>query len=156
MSDKILGLGSLQAEVMELVWNREEVTVAQLVELIGQRRPVTYTTVLSAVQKLAKKGWLKHRSEGRAYVYRAAKKRTDVGGSKLRELLKTAFSGDPRLLLSSLIDEARLSDADLTELTTLIDERRKEKSKVKKKSRSKAKSTVEAKSKAKKKGRRNG
>jgi len=153
MSDKILGLGSLQAEVMELVWNREEVTVAQLVDAIGKRRPVTYTTVLSAVQKLAKKGWLKHRSEGRAYVYRAAKKRTDVGGSKLRELLKTAFSGDPRLLLSSLIDEARMSDAELTELKTLIDERRKEKSETKN---SKTKSKTKSKSKAKKKERRNG
>ena len=125
MSEKILGLGSLQTEVMELVWERDEATVAQLVEAIGQRRPVTYTTVLSAVQKLEKKGWLEHRSEGRAYVYRAVRKKTDVGGSKLRELLKTAFSGDSRLLLSSLIDEARLSDEELAELRKLIDERRK-------------------------------
>ena len=125
MSEKILGLGSLQSEVMELVWARNEATVAQLVEAIGKRRSVTYTTVLSAVQKLEKKSWLKHRTEGRAYVYRAARKKTDVGGTKLRELLKTAFSGDPRLLLSSLIDEARLSDAELAELRKLIDERRK-------------------------------
>ncbi len=125
MSEKILGLGSLQSEVMELVWEREEATVAQLVESIGKRRSVTYTTVLSAVQKLEKKGWLKHRTEGRAYVYRASLKRTEVGRSKLRELLKTAFSGDPRLLLSSLIDDTRLSDADLSELRALIDERRK-------------------------------
>ncbi|MEM8671702.1 MAG: BlaI/MecI/CopY family transcriptional regulator [Planctomycetota bacterium] len=129
MSEKILGLGSLQSEVMDLIWARDEATVAQLVELIGQRRSVSYTTVLSAVQKLEKKGWLEHRTEGRAYVYRAARKKTDVGGSKLRELLKTAFSGDPRLLLSSLMDEASLSDAELTELRKLIDERRKEQSK---------------------------
>ena len=132
MSEKILGLGTLQSEVMELVWEREEATVAQLVEAIGKRRPVTYTTVLSAVQKLAKKGWLKHRSEGRAYVYSAARQRTEVGRSKLGELLKTAFSGNPSLLLSNLIDEARLSDTDLAELRKLIDERRKEKLKAKK------------------------
>lgn len=125
MSEKILGLGSLQSEVMELVWAMEEATVAQLVEAIGKRRSVTYTTVLSAVQKLEKKGWLKHRTEGRAYVYRAARQKADVGGSRLRELLKTAFSGDPRMLLSSLIDEARLSDEELAELRQLIDERRK-------------------------------
>ncbi|MFC1758421.1 BlaI/MecI/CopY family transcriptional regulator [Planctomycetota bacterium] len=125
MSERILGLGSLQSEVMELVWARDEATVAQLVEAIGKRRSVTYTTVLSAVQKLKKKGWLEHRTEGRAYVYRAVRKKIDVGGSKLRELLKTAFSGDPRLLLSSLIDEASLSDVELAELRKLIDERRK-------------------------------
>ena len=132
MSEKILGLGSLQSEVMELVWEREEATVAQLVEAISKDRPVTYTTVLSAVQKLTKKGWLKHRSEGRAYVYSAARQRTEVGRSRLGELLRTAFSGAPNLLLSNLIDEARLSDPDLAELRELIDERRKKKSKSKK------------------------
>ncbi|TWT55500.1 BlaI/MecI/CopY family transcriptional regulator [Allorhodopirellula solitaria] len=125
MSEKIPGLGSLQSEVMELVWTLEEATVAQLVDAIGKRRSVSYTTVLSAVQKLEKKGWLQHRTEGRAYVFRAARERTEVGQNKLGELLKTVFSGDPRMLLSSLIDEAGLSDSELSELRNLIDERRK-------------------------------
>ncbi len=66
MNKALHGLGSLQTEVMDLVWQQKEATVAQLVEKICRRRTVTYTTVLSAVQKLEKKGWLKHRSEGRA------------------------------------------------------------------------------------------
>lgn len=125
MTGQIPGLGALQSEVMELIWQREESTVAQLVEAIGAQRPVTYTTVLSAVQKLEKKGWLTHRSEGRAHVFRAVRARREVGGSRLSELLKTVFSGDPRMLLSSLIDEAGLSDSELAELRQLIDERRK-------------------------------
>jgi predicted transcriptional regulator len=120
------GLGSLQSEVMDLVWKRKEITVAQLAEAIGGRRSITYTTVLSAVQKLEKKGWLKHRSEGRAYVYSATRDRRQVGGNKLRELLRTAFSGEPRLLLASLLNDARMSDEDLIELRKLIEQRRKE------------------------------
>lgn len=135
MTEKIIGLGSLQSEVMEIIWDRQEATVALLAELIGQRRSVTYTTVLSAVQKLEKKGWLEHRTEGRAYVYRAARQRTDVGRSTLRQLLDSAFSGDPRLLLSSLIDETQLSDAELAELRQLIDARRKQTNKKKGESR---------------------
>ena len=50
------GLGKLQAEVMELVWQRGEATVAELVEEISQRRRVSYTTVLVAMQKMEKKG----------------------------------------------------------------------------------------------------
>src|SRR5262245_15611385 len=125
MNKAIHGLGSLQSEVMELVWAQGEATVAQLFETIGRRRPITYTTVLSAVQKLEKKGWLKHRSAGRAYVYYAVRDRVEVGSRTLRELLKTAFSGDPRQLLASLLEDTRLSDADLKELRKLIDERRK-------------------------------
>jgi predicted transcriptional regulator len=126
MTRAIHGLGSLQSEVMDLVWQQREATVAQLVEAIGRRRQVSYTTVLSAVQKLERKGWLKHRSVGRAYIYCATRDRREVGGRTLRELLRTAFSGDPRLLLASLLEDVRLSDADLKELKRLIEQRRKE------------------------------
>ncbi|HEY2146974.1 MAG TPA: BlaI/MecI/CopY family transcriptional regulator [Pirellulales bacterium] len=120
------GLGTLQSEVMELVWGRGEATVAQLFEAIGARRRITYTTILSAVQKLERKGWLKHRMAGRAYVYCAVRDRLQVGSRTLRELLRSAFSGDPRLLLASLLEESELSDADLKQLRKLIEERRKE------------------------------
>lgn len=126
MGKALFGLGMLQSEVMDLVWRHGEMTVAQLAEAIGKRRSITYTTVLSAVQKLEKKGWLKHRTEGRAYVYCASRDRETVGAGKLRELLRTAFSGDPRLLLSCLLDDQRLSDADLIELRKLVEDRRKE------------------------------
>jgi predicted transcriptional regulator len=69
------GLGPLQAEVMEIAWERGEVTVTQVMDVIAARRSVTYTTILVAMQKLAKSGWLKHRSEGRAYVYSPSRTR---------------------------------------------------------------------------------
>ena len=121
------GLGQLQAEVLELVWDMQEATVAQVAERISADRPVTYTTVLAAMQKLSKKGWLVHRQEGKAYVYRAARSRSDARGSLLRDVLGSAFEGDPRLLLNSLLDTAELSEVELTELRQLIDQRRKEK-----------------------------
>ena len=120
------GLGSLQSEVMDLVWGQGEATVAKLFETIGARRRITYTTILSAVQKLERKGWLKHRTAGRAYVYYAVRDRLQVGGRTLRDLLRTAFEGDPRLLLSSLLEDTKLSDSDLKELRKLIEQRRKE------------------------------
>jgi predicted transcriptional regulator len=128
MQKHVHGLGSLQGEVMELIWRQKESTVAQLVEAIGQRRSITYTTVLSAVQKLEKKGWLKHRQAGRAYLYYPTRNREEIGGRTLRELLRTAFGGDPRLLLASLLEDTRMSDEELAELRKLIDQRRKGKS----------------------------
>jgi BlaI family transcriptional regulator, penicillinase repressor len=126
MNKPLHGLGSLQSEVMELVWRQREATVAQLLDTIGKRREITYTTVLSAVQKLEKKGWLKHRTAGKAYVFFPARERLEVGGRTLRELLKTTFGGDPRLLLTSLLEDTRMSDAELKELRNLIEQRRKE------------------------------
>jgi BlaI family penicillinase repressor len=121
------GLGSLQAEVMELVWQRGEATVADLVERISQDRPVSYTTILVAMQKLEKKGWLAHRTAGRAYVYRPVHSRQQVRRRLLRDLLHSAFRDDPRLLLASLLEESPMNNEELEELRRLIDDRRKEK-----------------------------
>ena len=121
------GLGSLQGEVMELVWQRGEATVADVVEAIARRRTVSYTTVLVAMQKLRKSGWLKHRARGRAHVYRAARSREQVHGGLLREFLHSAFHGEPKLLVAQLLDEHPMSEAKLAELRQLIDARRKEK-----------------------------
>jgi BlaI family transcriptional regulator, penicillinase repressor len=119
------GLGSLQSEVMEIVWQRGEATVAAVVEAISRRRAVAYTTVLVAMQKLSQSGWLKHRAEGRAYVYSPAKSREQASGGVLKDLLQSAFGGDARLLLSQLLDSKPMNREQLDELRRLIDERRK-------------------------------
>jgi hypothetical protein len=59
-------------------------------------------------------------------VFFPARERLEVGGRTLRELLKTTFGGDPRLLLTSLLEDTRMSDAELKELRNLIEQRRKE------------------------------
>ncbi len=120
------GLGKLQAEVMELVWQRSEATVGQLVDEISSKRPVSYTTILVAMQKLEKKGWLEHRQEGRAYVYRPVRSREQVHGGLLREFLESAFHGDPKLLLGSLLDENPMTETELDELRKLIDTHKEE------------------------------
>lgn len=122
----IHGLGSLQAEVMEIVWGKEEASVADVVEAISKRRRVTYTTVLVAMQKLARKGWLVHRAVGRAYVYRAKRTRRQATVGFLKELLKTTFGGDPRALLSHLLETQPLDADELDRLRQLIEQRKLE------------------------------
>jgi len=120
------GLGELQAEVMEIVWKLGEATVAQVHERILRRRKVTYTTVLVAMQKLDKTGWLKHRSEGRAYVYEPGRSRKTAHGNVLKDVLKQAFGGDPQLMLSHLLDQHPMTDSELADLKKLIEAKRRE------------------------------
>ena len=62
-------LGTLQAAALEAVWALGEATVHQVRERLAGPKPLAYTTVLTALQKLEKAGWLTHRAEGRSYVY---------------------------------------------------------------------------------------
>jgi BlaI family transcriptional regulator, penicillinase repressor len=121
------GLGQLQAEVLELVWRRGEATVADVFEHLGRRRTMVYTTVLVAMQKLEKKGWLTHRAEGRAYVYRPARSRASAQAGVLSEMLDAVFGGDPKLLVTQLLDSRPWTPEELAGLRQLIEARRKEK-----------------------------
>ena len=119
------GLGELQAEVMEIVWDLGEATVSQVHERVALRRQAIYTTVLVAMQKLEKKGWLKHRKEGRANVYTPTRSREASQGSLLKDVLKQVFEGDPQVLLSSLLDQHPMSDNELADLKKLIEAKRR-------------------------------
>lgn len=128
MKDRTLhGLGDLQAKVMELLWDRGEATVTEVVEHLGKRKKIIYTTVLVAMQKLEKKGWLTHRVAGRAYVYRPARSRENAQAGLLSEMLSAVFQGDPKLLVSQLLDSRSWTADELSQLRRLIEDRRKEK-----------------------------
>ena len=119
-------LGKLQRAVMDTVWQLGEATVHQVRDRLGQKRELAYTTVLSVMQKLEKLGWLKHRAEGRTYVYRATRTRAQEGASSLRAFTDRVFRGDRLLMFQQLIDDGNLSDEDLARLKRMIDKRRKE------------------------------
>lgn len=119
-------LGDLQKAVMETVWDKGEVTVQQVRDLLDRDPPPAYTTILSVMQKLEKAGWLTHRAEGRSYVYRSIQSREEEGSTSLRSFIQKVFRGDPLLLFQHLIDDRDLSDQDLSALKKMIDRRRKE------------------------------
>ncbi len=90
----------------------------------GTKQPA-YTTILSVLQKLERSGWVCHRSEGRSYVYSAARSRSAEGAKSLRSFLDGVFRGDPTALFQHLIDDERVTDEELTELQRMIDQRRR-------------------------------
>jgi predicted transcriptional regulator len=119
-------LGTLQTGVMETVWELGEATVQQVLARLGKAKPLAYTTVLSAMQKLEKAGWLKHREEGRTYIYQPTRSREEEGKNSLRKFMERVFDGDPMLLFQHLLEDQQLSAEDLAVLKKMIDQRRKE------------------------------
>ena len=118
-------LGMLQAAALEAVWALGEATVHQVREQLVKDRPLAYTTVLTALQKLEKSGWLTHRVERRSYVYvPTTTRRQSVSASALR-LVKKSFGGDPLRLFRQLLDSRPYSSAELEELRRMIAAKRK-------------------------------
>ena len=119
-------LGELQRTIMETVWELGESTVTQVRKRLAERKDLAYTTVLSAMQKLERTGWLRHRSEGKTYVYRACESRQESGTKSLRRFMDRVFQGDPLILFQHLLEDEDLSDEDLATLRKMINRRKKE------------------------------
>jgi predicted transcriptional regulator len=122
------GLGSLEREVIAFAWTHGEASVRDVCNALGSS--VAYTTVMTTMDRLFKKGLLARRKVGRAFVYRAAASREEMERAATGALFGTLLDRkgtEPLPLLSSLIDA--VSDRDralLGDLERLIQEKRRE------------------------------
>ncbi len=118
-------LGPLEAQIMEIVWDREEVTVRDVYDVMRRQRDLAYTTVMTVMQNLHRKGLLEKRSEGQANVYTARQSRTEFVRSKVGELLDALLENFSEPALAHFVDRIRKADPDqLAELERMIAEQR--------------------------------
>ena len=130
MSGKLLDdLGELQRAVIEVVWELGEATVHQVRTQLRRKKRLAYTTVLTAMQNLERAGWLRHRSEGKSYVYVPTRTREEAGANSVRKFVERMFDGDALLMFQHLMRQSKLGDQELRELRKMIDEKRKERKK---------------------------
>jgi len=109
-----------ELEIMKVVWAADEVTVRDVYEHLRAHRTVAYTTVMTLMQILEKKGHLKKSTASRQHVYRAAKPRQQAVGALLRDFMNRVFDGSARPLLVHLAGDGQLTKDDVEELRQLI------------------------------------
>ena len=130
MSKKSLDhFGELQRAVIEVVWELGEASVRQVWKRLCRQRELAYTTVLTAMQRLERAGWLKHRVEGRKHVYRPTRTRAEAGAGSVRKFVQRMFDGNALMLFRQLVEEGELSDDELQELQQLINKKREDRRK---------------------------
>lgn len=130
MSKKSLDhFGELQRAVIEVVWELGEATVRQVWKRLCRKKELAYTTVLTAMQRLERAGWLRHRVEGKRHVYLPTRTRAQAGAGSVRKFVQRMFNGNALVLFRQLVDEGELSDRELQELQRLINKKRKERRK---------------------------
>ena len=92
------GFGELEAAIMDVVWRADApVRVRDVLEQLDPARHPAYTTVMTVMDNLYRKGWLHRARDGRAYTYAATRSRIQAATDAVRELL--VDSGDPAATL---------------------------------------------------------
>jgi predicted transcriptional regulator len=119
---RLPALGAQELAIMKVVWRAKDVSVRDVYETLRQRRAVAYTTVMTMMNTLEGKGYLRKTLDGRAYRYRPAIPERRVITTMVREFVDRVFDGSAVPLLAHLVSASDLSDAEREELRRLIDE----------------------------------
>ena len=115
-------LTEAELEIMHVVWQLGDATVRQVHDVLSARRPVAYTTVMTMLGLLARKGHLKKEESGRAYLYRPAHPKGRVVSTMLDDFVSRVFRGSARPLVLALLKDRKLSKRDLDEIARIAEE----------------------------------
>jgi predicted transcriptional regulator len=122
MRPKSRTLTEQELEIMKVIWELPTATVRDVYETLLRRRRIAYTTVMTMMNIMEEKGYLKKRAGEKAYVYRPAQPKSKVIRAMVQEFVERVFNGSAQPLLVQLVKDRQLSQRDLEEIAREIKE----------------------------------
>lgn len=107
---------------MRLLWVRGESAVADLVQALPDGAPLAYTTVLTTIRILERKGYVFHRQVGRAFLYTPCVAEHEARQSEIRHVLQRFFGNSRERLVLSLLGDADATPEELERMKRAIAE----------------------------------
>jgi predicted transcriptional regulator len=119
---KSITLTEAELRLMKLLWQRGESAVGDLVAAMPDEDPLAYNSVLTTIRILEKKGYVSHRQQGRAFIYRPSVAQDEAGKSEVRHILQRFFGNSREKLLLSLLGDEEITPDELERLKKAIKE----------------------------------
>ncbi|MHB9149262.1 MAG: BlaI/MecI/CopY family transcriptional regulator [Thermoleophilia bacterium] len=120
-------LGDLEAEIMECMWELGSASVREVHECLVEKREIAYTTVMTVMSRLAEKGMLQRRQQGRAYLYAPLESRDAFCTNVVRRVMDGLFGGAGGPVLAHFVENLTEADsAELDDLARVIEAKRRE------------------------------
>ena len=113
-------LTEAELRLMKVLWLRGECAVADLVAGVADEVTLAYTSVLTTIRVLESKGYVRHRQDGRAFLYTACVAEQTASQSEVRHLMQRFFGNSRERLLLSLLGDEEVSAAELERLRAAI------------------------------------
>ena len=120
-------LTDVELELMTILWNLQEGSVADVMEEMPKERKLAYTSISTILRILEQKGVLKARKEGRGHIYIPLLKKSDYESRAVKHVVEKVFDGTPMALVKQLLDSKEIKAQDLQALRALIDAAEKKK-----------------------------
>lgn len=107
--------------VMSVLWRLGSASVAEVRDALEE--DLAYTSVLSALQTLEEKGFVRHKAEGRAYRYFPTVGADRAGGSALARIRDAIFHGSAERMFAQMVADKRLGRRELEQMRQLLADR---------------------------------
>jgi predicted transcriptional regulator len=113
-------LTEAELRLMDVLWARGDGTVTDVAGALGDP-PLAYNTVLTTLRILERKGYVKHRAAGRAFVYSPKVGRDEARSSVIDYVVSKFFDNSPRALMLKLLDAEHLDERDVARMRALLE-----------------------------------
>jgi BlaI family penicillinase repressor len=115
--------------ILDVLWGIGEGTVQDVVDRLPSSPRANYKTVQSLLRIMENKGFVRHKTRGRAFIFRSRVTRDEVGGVSAKHLLDRNFQGSYAAMLVNLLDANHVKEQELDELEAMIQRYREQKAK---------------------------
>ncbi len=123
----------LEMQILSVLWDRGSSTAREVLEYMPDGKKRAYTSILSVMQVMEKKGLLKHKNRGVAHVYSPAVSKRKIINPFMRKILNEVFGGKPSAMMQALLTETTVSDSELEQIHKLLQKANSERSSTAKK-----------------------
>jgi BlaI family transcriptional regulator, penicillinase repressor len=120
-------LGRVQLLIMQVLWDRGRATAREITDQINLSEPIAHSTVQTLLRGLEEKGAAGHEAEGRTFTFFPLVAESDFKQSATQDLLHRVFGGSVGGLVSQLLENENISEAEIADLRKLINRQSKKK-----------------------------
>jgi|SRR6266567_3601461 predicted transcriptional regulator len=117
-------LTAAELRLMDILWEKSEATVTEVMEALPQDPPLAYNTVLTTLRILERKGYVRHQKNSRAFRFIPVVDHRQASQSAVSYVVSRFFRNSPKALVLRILEDQKLDPRALQRLRQMIDESR--------------------------------
>lgn len=114
------GLTENELDIMKILWAQAPLKISDILDLLKRTQKPAYTSLLTLVQSMEKKGYIRHEKEGKAFLYLPVLQHEKFLMSEVKRIAKRLFGGSPGMLVLNLVENEQLSETEIKTLKQLL------------------------------------
>jgi BlaI family transcriptional regulator, penicillinase repressor len=118
----------LELEILKVLWNESPLLVRDVRRRLAEagKRTLAHSSVITMLNIMVRKGYLRRRKEGKSFVFSPKVKRDAISGGLVGDLLGRVFDGSAAAMMLNLMETADLDGDELDELRKLVNRKARE------------------------------